>query len=77
LYDEYGAFLDRQIVDDFFNYAAYVIQRWDAYVDTWITFNEVQWCNSQFQFFPFGSFWPKYHDISVSAHQFRTASQKT
>ena len=42
LFNEYGAWTDEQIVDDFFNYATFVISRYDKYVDIWYTFNEPQ-----------------------------------
>jgi beta-glucosidase len=45
LFTEYGAWTDRQIVDDFFNYAKFVISRYDEYVDEWFTINEPQYCN--------------------------------
>lgn len=35
LFNEYGAWSDRQIVDDFFNYATFIIQRYDHLVDEW------------------------------------------
>jgi len=27
-------------VDDYFNYAKFIIERYDEYVDTWYSFNE-------------------------------------
>lgn len=44
LFNEYGAWSDRQIVDDFFDYATFIIQRYDHLVDEWfvsIPFAEV------------------------------------
>jgi beta-glucosidase/6-phospho-beta-glucosidase/beta-galactosidase len=35
LFNEYGAWSDERIVDDFFDYATYVIQRYDHLVDEW------------------------------------------
>lgn len=40
LFNSYGGWTDRQIVDDFFNYAKFVISRYDDYVPIWYTFNE-------------------------------------
>lgn len=40
LFNSYGAWSDPRIVDDFFNYAKFVITRYDAYVPIWYTFNE-------------------------------------
>jgi len=45
LFNEYGAWTDRRIVDHFFNYAKFVITRYDQYVDEWFTINEPQYCN--------------------------------
>ena len=42
LFNEYGAWTDPQIIDDFFNYATFVISRYDAYVEHWFTINEPQ-----------------------------------
>ena len=44
LFNEYGAWTDRRIVDHFFNYAKFVITRYDQYVDEWFTINEPQYC---------------------------------
>jgi hypothetical protein len=35
LFNEYGAWSDRRIVDDFFDYATFIIQRYDHLVDEW------------------------------------------
>jgi beta-glucosidase/6-phospho-beta-glucosidase/beta-galactosidase len=35
LFNEYGAWSDRQIIDDFFDYATFIIQRYDHLVDEW------------------------------------------
>ena len=40
LFNEYGAWTSPEIVDDYFNYAKFVISRYDEYVDTWIAINE-------------------------------------
>jgi beta-glucosidase/6-phospho-beta-glucosidase/beta-galactosidase len=40
LFNSYGAWTDPKIIDDFFNYAKFVITRYDAYVPIWYTFNE-------------------------------------
>ncbi|KAK8209073.1 hypothetical protein M8818_003767 [Zalaria obscura] len=45
LFDEYGGWTDRQIIDDYFNYATFIIQRYDEYVGHWFTINEPQYCN--------------------------------
>lgn len=64
LFNEYGAWTDAQIVDDFFNYATFVIQRYGDYVDRWFTINEPQYCNFQYQYYPAGQFYPAYHGIT-------------
>lgn len=58
LFAEYGAWTDRRIVDDFFNYAKFVISRYDAYVDEWFTINEPQYCNWQYSYYPAGKYYP-------------------
>ncbi|KAK9476944.1 glycoside hydrolase superfamily [Lipomyces japonicus] len=40
LYDRYGGFLNRSIVDDFVNYANVVFENFNDLVDIWITINE-------------------------------------
>lgn len=40
LFNAYGAWTGPEIVDDFFNYAKFVISRYDDYVPVWFTFNE-------------------------------------
>jgi beta-glucosidase/6-phospho-beta-glucosidase/beta-galactosidase len=47
LFAEYGGWTDRRIVDHFFNYAKFVITRYDAYVDEWFTINEVSFIHFQ------------------------------
>jgi beta-glucosidase/6-phospho-beta-glucosidase/beta-galactosidase len=58
LFNEYGAWTDEQIVDDFFNYAKFVISRYDAYVPLWFTFNEPQYCNRQYSYYLAGKYYP-------------------
>lgn len=35
LFYQYGAWVSEKIVDDFFNYAKFLIERYDAYVPIW------------------------------------------
>ena len=65
LFNEYGAWNDAQIVDDFFNYATYVISRYDEYVPVWYTVNEPQYCNWQFSYYPMGKYYPIYNNITT------------
>ena len=65
LFNEYGAWNDAQIVDDFFNYATYVISRYDDYVPVWYTTNEPQYCNWQFSYYPMGKYYPTYNNITT------------
>ncbi|KAH7079739.1 WD repeat-containing protein 26 [Paraphoma chrysanthemicola] len=58
LFNEYGAWTDRRIVDHFFNYAKFVITRYDQYVDEWFTINEPQYCNWQYAGYPAGEYYP-------------------
>jgi beta-glucosidase len=54
-------------VDDFFNYATFVITRYDQYVPIWYTFNEPQYCNWQYSFYHAGNakgLYPAYHGIT-------------
>ena len=64
LFNEYGAWTDPQIVDDYFNYATFVITRYDQYVDHWFTINEPQYCNWQYSYYPAGTFYPAYNNIT-------------
>ncbi|CAK1358896.1 unnamed protein product [Cercospora beticola] len=64
LFNEYGAWSDRQIIDDFFNYATFIIQRYDQYVETWFTINEPQYCNWQYANYPAGEYYPAYNNIT-------------
>lgn len=68
LFNSYGGWTDPRIVDDFFNYAIYVIQRYDAYVPIWYTFNEPQYCNWQYANYPAGNangLYPAYHNLTT------------
>ncbi|CAI9628378.1 unnamed protein product [Alternaria burnsii] len=58
IFNEYGAWTDRRVIDDFFNYAKFVITRYDAYVDEWFTINEPQYCNWQYAGYPAGEYYP-------------------
>lgn len=58
LFFEYGAWTDRRIVDHYFNYAKFVITRYDAYIDEWYTINEPQYCNWQYAGYPAGEYYP-------------------
>ncbi|RDW95084.1 hypothetical protein BP5796_00847 [Coleophoma crateriformis] len=67
LFNSYGAWTDARIVDDYFNYATYVISRYDKYVPIWYTFNEPQYCNWQYMYYPAGNDkgnYPAYHNIT-------------
>ncbi|KAF7198308.1 Beta-glucosidase 40 [Pseudocercospora fuligena] len=64
LFNEYGAWTDRQIIDDFFNYATFIIQRYDQYVEHWFTINEPQYCNWQYSYYPAGEYYPAYNNIT-------------
>ncbi|KAF1993474.1 glycoside hydrolase family 1 protein [Amniculicola lignicola CBS 123094] len=60
LFVEYGAWSDKQIVDDFVNYAKFVIERYDGIVEEWFTINEPQYCNWQFSTYPYGTYLPDF-----------------
>ncbi|KAF3009691.1 hypothetical protein E8E13_008551 [Curvularia kusanoi] len=64
LFAEYGAWTDRRIVDHFFNYAKFVISRYDEYVDEWFTINEPQYCNWQYSLYPAGQYYPAPNNIT-------------
>lgn len=64
LFNEYGGWTSEQIVDDFFNYAAFVIARYDKYVPIWYTINEPQYCNWQYSDYPAGQYYPAYDNIT-------------
>ncbi|KAF4624000.1 hypothetical protein G7Y89_g14176 [Cudoniella acicularis] len=67
LFNSYGAWTDPRIVDDYFNYAKFVISRYDKYVPIWYTFNEPQYCNWQYENYPAGNSkgnYPAYHNIT-------------
>ena len=63
LFNEYGAWIDEKIVDDFVSYAKFVIERYDEHVPVWFTFNEPQYCNWQFSLYPAGKYYPAYQGI--------------
>ncbi|KAF2021181.1 glycoside hydrolase family 1 protein [Aaosphaeria arxii CBS 175.79] len=65
LFTDYGAWGDRRIVDDFVNYAKFVITRYDEYVEEWFTINEPQWCNWQYSLYPAGDHYPAFNDIGA------------
>jgi hypothetical protein len=65
LFNEYGGWTHPNIVDDFFEYAKFVITRYDQYVPVWYTINEPQYCNWQYSTWPDdGTYWPKYGNWS-------------
>ncbi|KAE8446525.1 hypothetical protein EG329_011857 [Mollisiaceae sp. DMI_Dod_QoI] len=67
LFNSYGAWTDPRIIDDYFNYATFVISRYDQYVPIWYTFNEPQYCNWQYESYPAGNKkgnYPAYHGIT-------------
>ncbi|KAF2084589.1 glycoside hydrolase family 1 protein [Saccharata proteae CBS 121410] len=65
LFNEYGAWTDEQIVDDYFNYAKFLIERYDEYVPIWITINEVQYCDWEYSYYPAGTYYPAYHNLTT------------
>jgi hypothetical protein len=68
LFNEYGGWTNPQIVDDFFDYAKFIITRYDAYVPVWYTINEPQYCNWQYSTYPDdGTYWPKYGNWTKGA----------
>lgn len=64
LFTEYGAWTSSEIVDHFFNYAKFVISRYDEYVDDWFTINEPQYCNWQYADYPAGKYYPAFNGIT-------------
>lgn len=64
LFNEYGGWTDRHIINDFFNYATFIIQRYDGYVKHWFTINEPQYCNWQYASYPAGKYYPAYNNIT-------------
>ncbi|KAF2140338.1 glycoside hydrolase family 1 protein [Aplosporella prunicola CBS 121167] len=64
LFNEYGAWTSPQIVDDFFNYAKFIISRYDEYVPTWFTINEPQYCDWQYSLYPAGEYYPAYNNFT-------------
>ncbi|KAL9620656.1 MAG: hypothetical protein Q9160_004792 [Pyrenula sp. 1 TL-2023] len=77
LFNEYGAWSDEQIVEDYFNYAKFVIERYDQYVDLFFTFNEPQYCNWQYSLYPAGDYYPAYHNITGGIEARIACSQYT
>lgn len=65
LFNEYGAWNDDQIVEDFFNYAKFVITRYDKYVPIWFTVNEPQYCDWQWSNYPAGQYYPAYNNLTA------------
>ncbi|KAF2455498.1 glycoside hydrolase superfamily [Lineolata rhizophorae] len=63
---EYGAWNSPQIVDDFFEYAKFVISRYDEHVHTWFTINEPQYCNWQWSGYPVSELWPSFEDVPAA-----------
>ena len=51
-------------MDHFFNYAKFVISRYDAYVDEWFTINEPQYCNWQYSYYPAGQYYPAPNNVT-------------
>jgi WD repeat-containing protein 26 len=64
LFNAYGGWTDAQIVDDFFNYAKFVITRYDKMVPIWFTVNEPQYCNWQYANYPLGKQVPSPNNIT-------------
>ncbi|KAA8894673.1 glycoside hydrolase superfamily [Sphaerosporella brunnea] len=60
LFNEYGGWTNPKIVDDYLNYAKFVIARYDKHVPVWFTFNEPQYCNWQYSYYPAGILYPSY-----------------
>jgi len=59
LFNEYGGWTNPRIVDDYLNYAKFIISRYDKYVPVWFSINEPQYCNWQYSTYPAG-YWPSY-----------------
>lgn len=64
LFTEYGGWTDRSIVDDYFDYATFVISRYDQYVEEWFTINEPQYCNWQYSHYPAGKYYPAFNGVT-------------
>ncbi|KAF8540347.1 glycoside hydrolase superfamily [Trichophaea hybrida] len=60
LFNEYGGWTNPKIVDDYVNYAKFVIKRYDEYVPIWFSFNEPQYCNWEYSYYPAGDIYPSY-----------------
>lgn len=67
LVNAYGSWSSPEIVEDFFNYAKFIISRYDSVVDGWFTINEPQYCNFQYQSYPHGQYFPAYNNITGGA----------
>jgi beta-glucosidase/6-phospho-beta-glucosidase/beta-galactosidase len=65
LFTEYGAWTSPRIVDDFFNYAKFIISRYDEFVDEWFTINEPQYCNWQYSYYPAGKYYPAFEGVGA------------
>jgi beta-glucosidase/6-phospho-beta-glucosidase/beta-galactosidase len=63
LFTKYGAWTSERIVDDFFDYAKFVISRYDEHVEEWFTINEPQYCNWQYSGYPAGEYWPAFWGV--------------
>lgn len=64
LVNAYGSWSSPEIVEDFFNYAKFIISRYDNVVSGWFTINEPQYCNFQYQNYPHGEYFPAYNNIT-------------
>jgi len=64
LFEEYGAWTNERIVDDYLRYAKLVIERYDDYVPIWFSFNEPQYCNWQYSYYPAGKYYPAYNNVT-------------
>lgn len=47
-------------MDDYVNYAKFVIRRYDKFVPIWFSINEPQYCNWQYSYYPAGELYPDY-----------------
>jgi beta-glucosidase len=64
LLNAYGGWTDSRIIDDFVNYAKFVITRYDKYVPIWFTINEPQYCNWQYTNYPLGKQIPAPNNVT-------------
>ncbi|KAH0606329.1 uncharacterized protein H6S33_003990 [Morchella sextelata] len=60
LFNEYGGWTNPKIIDDYVNYAKFIISRYDEHVPVWFTINEPQYCNWQYSYYPAGEYYPSY-----------------